>query len=245
MLPLQHFSQKKFEISCGQQGEPEMQHLASWQKSDAFKDMRDLNLPWRQALHMANKKNWPRGHYVPICRHLYFLERGTVRLTQQNMDGQEKILWFIGENCIFGETPFFHNANVCAHFTCVTNCTIHAFSTSAFETVMREYPELMLDLTRSMALKMRFLVRQVASLTLDNALVRVCRFLEQHIVPDSDPLLVDMCFSRQDIASFLGINRSSLYKLLREQEEKGLLKLVSPRKVIIMRPDIFYEIIAC
>lgn len=212
--------------------------------SAEFTEIRMLNTPWRAVLHLARRQEFPRGYEFFLGRELYFLSRGRVRLTQQNPDGQEKVLWYIGRDCLFGETPFFALQPPMAFFFCVEKSVVHSFDEATLRAIWRDRPELMLNLTQSMASKMRTLVHHAASMCLDNALVRLCKFLEQRIIPDSEPLTADLGLSRQEIAGLLGINRISLYKLLRQQEELGVLGPVQDRRVVIRQPDIFFQIIA-
>ena len=64
----------------------------------AFKEMNNMNTPWREVLHLGKRVVWSKGHCVQFGRALYFLERGKVRLTHQNLEGVEKILW--GAACL-------------------------------------------------------------------------------------------------------------------------------------------------
>lgn len=153
----------------------------------AFKEMREMNAPWRTVLHLAERCVLRRGERIPLGRKLYFLERGKVRLTQQSLEGMEKILWYIHEGCLFGETPFFDPMPSEGYFTCSVESVVWAFSPQSLDVVRREHPDLLMNLAQSMARKMRALSHQAASLYLDSVLVRTCKFLAQRIVPGSDP----------------------------------------------------------
>ena len=212
-------------------------------RSLAFEEMRELNEPWRRVLHVGMRQQIPKGQQVPLGSYLYFLEQGGVRLTMQSLDGVEKILWYVREGCIFGETPYFEQQTSEGYFVCTEDSVIYAFSEGHLKVVRSEYPDLLLNLIRSMAYKMRVFSHQAASMYLDSVLVRTCKFLAQRIVPGSNPLTAEVGISRQDMASLLGVHRISLYKILRQQEEAGLLGPFENRRVTILRPDDFFRIV--
>ena len=209
----------------------------------AFEEMRELNTPWRAVLHMGVRQLVPKGQQVLPGTHLYFLEQGRVRLTMQSLDGMEKILWYVCEDCIFGETPFFEQKPNEGYFISTKDSVIYAFTEQHIKVILSDFPDLLLNLVNSMAYKMRVFSHQAASMYLDSVLVRTCKFLAQRIVPGSDPLTADVGISRQEMASLLGVHRISLYKILRQQEENGLLGPFENRRVAILRPNDFFQIV--
>lgn len=209
-------------------------------RSLAFKEMRDMNSGWRAVLHLGRRLAWPKGHRVPFGRDLFFLDRGKIRLTHQNLEGVEKILWYIHEGCVFGETPFFDPMPAESFFSCTTNCVVYAFSSEDVDEIRKERPDLLINLLCSMSRKLRVLSNQACSLYLDNVLVRTCKFLSQRIIPGSEPLTADLGISKQEMASLLGVHRISLYKVLRQQEENGLFGSFAGNTVVILRPEEFF-----
>lgn len=209
----------------------------------AFQEMRGMNAAWRSVLHLGRRCLLPRGHRVQFQGDLLFLERGQARLTHQSLEGQEKILWYIQEGCLFAETPFFDPMPAESFFICVTECVVYSFSSQSVEQISRERPDLMLNLLQSMARKLRVMSNQASSLYLDDVLVRTCKFLAQRLVPDSNPLTAVPGISRQEMASLLGVHRITLYKVLRQQEEAGLIGPFEGNSVTILRPGEFYRLV--
>ena len=208
----------------------------------AFRDIKDMNSAWRSVLSLARQSRRTKGEQVQQDEDLLFLERGRIRLTYQNRDGAEKILWHISEGCLFGEVPFFDPIPNEGVFTCMTDCVIYAFSAQVVDKIGKEHPELLFDLLRSMSRKLRIMSYQASSLYLDTVLVRICKFLAQRLVPDSNPLIAQIGVSRQEMAGLLGIHRISLYRVLRQQEERGLFGPVRGNVMTILRPDEFYTL---
>jgi CRP-like cAMP-binding protein len=99
---------------------------------------------------------------------------------------------------------------------------------------------LLLNLLTSMSRTLRILAYHASSLYLDDGLVRICRFLSQRLVPDSNPLTAKFGISRQEMANLLGMHRVSLHRVLREQKERGLFGSISEKSITILRPHEFY-----
>jgi len=231
---------KNFEV--GAMGNPMRGKDNKSMRSMAFKDVKDQNSPWRSVLSLASRSRRAKGEQLQLGKELMFLERGKVRLAQQTPEGAEKIIWHIGEGCIFGETPFFDHVPNESGFTCMTSCLIYTFSSESVSQICKERPDLLLNLVHSLARKVRILSSQTAALSLDSVLVRFCKFLSQRIVPDSSPLVANIGISQHEMASLLGVHRVSLYRVLHQQIKRGLFGPITGDTMTILRPDDFYKL---
>jgi len=208
----------------------------------AFGVLKNTNACWRSVLHLSRQFKLAKGAEVEQGKDLLFLESGKVYLMFQNMEGVEKILWYAKEGCIFAEAPFFDCIANEGVLICATDCVIHAFSTRAIDQISKERPDLLLNLLKSMSRSIRILAYHASSMSLDDTLVRLCRCLSQRLVPDSSPLTAKISISRQEMASLLGIHRISLYRVLREQQERGLFGAIRGKSITILRPQEFYAL---
>jgi CRP-like cAMP-binding protein len=208
----------------------------------AFRDIKDMNSSWRSVLSLAKHHKWVKGEFAQLGRDLLFLERGSVRLAHQSLEGTEKVLWYIREGCIFGEAAFFDPAPDENYCICMSACSVYAFSPASVKQISLERPELLLNLFQSMGRKLKILSCQASSLCLDSVLVRICKFLSQRIAQDSNPLIASIGMSQQEMASLLGVHRISLYRVLRQQEELGLFGPVRGDTITILQPDEFYAL---
>ena len=223
-------------------GDPIRKEGDNYGRSLAFRDLKDLNAAWRAVLPLARRFTRAKGEQVPQGKELLFLERGKVCLVFEGWDGTETIVWYMRAGCIFGIAPFFDPIPNEGLLVCASDCVIYGFSAQAVERISRERPDLLLNLFHVMARKMRIMSYHVSSLCLDDALVRICKFLAQRLVPDSSPLTARIGISRQEMASLLGMHRISLYRTLRQQEERGLFGPVRGKEITILRPDEFFRL---
>jgi len=208
-----------------------------------FAELREMNAPWREVLDQGRARLWRRGSVVDYADSLLFLEKGRVRLTHTSLDGVEKILWYLSDGCVFGETPFFDrmDKDLPSVHVCVCDCRIYTFPRECVERLCEARPELMRNLLHSMARKLRLMGQQASSLYVDDVLARTCKFLAQRIVPGSVPLMAVPNMSHQEMASFLGAHRITLYKILKQQKKKGVFGAISSKGVVILRPEVFFR----
>ena len=184
-----------------------------------------------------------QGSHRQLRPYAFFLDKGRVRLTHTSLEGTEKILWYLNDGCVFGETPLFDppsNELTSVH-VCVTDCRVYSFSAECVERLFVSHPQLMHSLLQSMARKLRMVTQQASSLHVDDVLARVCKFLTQRLVPGSDPLTAVPNMSRQEMANFLGVHRITLYKVLKHQEKLGVWSSFSNESVQILRPDVLFH----
>lgn len=217
-------------------------------RSIGYTEICDLNTQWREVLHLGVRRKYSKGAQIMHEeRALFFLEKGRVRLTHHTQDGQEKILWYIGPGCIFGETPFFDpmpGSGESVH-ECAATSDIYVFSCDCvYGEIVKIRPDLILNLLPSLARKVRLLSNQASSLSVDDVLIRLCKFLGQRVVPGSSPLRVRPGISRQELASVLGVHRITLYKVLKQQEESGLFGpgLHDQQSFTVLDPERFFEL---
>jgi CRP-like cAMP-binding protein len=209
----------------------------------AFSDTKNLNAVWRSVLPQGRQMRCAKGEQVPQGKELMFLERGRVCLVTQGWEGMEKMVWSLRDGSIFGEAPIFDPIPNESVFICATDCVIYGFSAQMVGRILKERPDLLHNLLQSMARKLRIMAYHVSSLYLDDMLARVCKFLSQRLVPDSNPLAAKIGMSRQEMASLLGMHRISLYKVLRQQEERGLFGSIRGKTITILRPQEFYRMV--
>ncbi len=210
----------------------------------AFQDLSDLNAPWRDVLSLGRRQAYKKGQQVTMGPYLYFLDSGKIRLSHISLQGLEKILWYLHPGSLFGETPFFDKMPSAGYFHCSSDCTVYNFTHQAVDQLSKSRPDLILDLCHSMARKMRALSDQASSLFLDSLRVRTVRFLAQHVVQGTDPMLVDLGITKQELAALLGVHRISLYKILKDYEDAGILSPFHGSQVTVLQPEAFFQAIS-
>lgn len=167
----------------------------------------------------------------------YFLHKGLVRIVSVNATGKERILNIVIPNQLMGVQSFDQKE----HFTtaiAVQDSIVYHFSNRKFKQLLKEKPEIIRVFSRTVIHKMKILLDRINLDTLTS---------EQKIAL----LLHNICFefqnlevplNQQDIASCTGLTRISVYKVLKQWKEKGIIDIIN-KKYYIKKPDFFRNLV--
>jgi CRP-like cAMP-binding protein len=210
------------------------------------------NEAWKNVLHLGVRHAYGKndiiidsGHHV---NNLYYIAKGQVRLSRVNTEGLEKILWFVSEGMIFGETPFFDGSPAFSMHCSVGESVIYSFSREVvYGEIASQYPEIWQDLLSSLASKVRTLSNQICNLSLADLKSQVCRFIFQVREKDFDSegkygrVVVRANTSQQELANVLGVHRVSISKVLGQLKREGVIEKYSKKEIIVAEWDLLMK----
>jgi len=201
---------------------------------------------WSTILHLGIRRSFPKGSEIidlitPV-NGVYFVKEGSVEVPLYTEHGPEKVLFYVGPGCIFGEISCFVGGEADeASVRARTDCILYFFSRELIEgTIASQHPQLLIELIRASAYKIRmFSVLLRDSLNSDNFL-RVCkmlvylvRFKEVEIAPGQKQVTVQPEMTQQDLARLMGLHRVTVTKALSRLKTMGLLQHFSKKKLQI------------
>lgn len=191
--------------------------------------MENLNKSWEKVLPLGTKASFPAKTVItgrsPGIKDpgMYYIKRGKVRLSHVTLSGQEKMLLYMGEGMLFNEIPML-TVSTDYIFTCV-EATEAVFWTRKQITAdfISRHPELVLNLMEAMSKKMQSFYMQLCGMSSYNAFINVCRVLHSMELYQKKNGIVVPGISKQELAAFLGIHRSSLHKALARLQDEGVI----------------------
>lgn len=190
--------------------------------------MKDLNRPWEKVIHLGTPVSFPAKAVITGRKHgteqsgVYYVKRGRVRLSNVTIGGQEKMLLYMGEGSLFNEIPMLTSSSDYM-FTCLENTETIFWTRKQITEFIKEYPELVLNLMEAMGTKMQNFYVQLCGMSSYGAFVNVCRVLfSMHLFQRKGDIVVPG-ISKQELAAFLGIHRSSLHKALARLQDEGVI----------------------
>ncbi len=202
---------------------------------------------WENLLHLGRTAKYARGAAVfragDEVNSLYYIIKGEVRMERLHLDGTEKTYWYIGKGCVLGEAPLFHRKPSRLSALLHTPGEICAFPR---ETLLRhifpQYPELAEDMFRNMACKIRVLTNQIATLSMDDLEVRICKYLQLHIQRNSKGELISRpTLNQQGLANLLGVHRVTCNRVLRGLERAGVISEFCRDAIHILNEEAFQQ----
>lgn len=202
---------------------------------------------WKELRHLGTTVKYARGATLfregDELQCLHYVLKGEVRMERLHMDGTEKTYWFINPGCVLGETPLFHRmpSRLTAVFR--TAGEVCSFPREVLlNTIFPQYPELAEDMFRNMAWKIRVLTNQIATLSMDDLAVRICKYLHLHTWRnDAGQLCSRSNLTQQDLANLLGVHRVTCNRVLRSLERAGVISEFCRETVHILNEEAFHR----
>jgi CRP-like cAMP-binding protein len=201
---------------------------------------------WSNILHLGIRRAFPKGSEIvdlttPV-NGVYFVKEGSVEVPLYTSHGPEKVLFYVGPGCIFGEISCFvagetDEASVRAR----TDCVLYFFSRDLIEgTIASQHPQLLIELIRASAYKIRMYgVLLQDSLSGDN-FIRVCKMLvylvhfkEAELAQGQKQVIVQPEMTQHDMARLMGIHRVTVTKAISRLKSLGILRRFSKKTLEI------------
>ena len=200
--------------------------------------LRNANLPWRTVLSLGSKVSFGKNTLVG-CQFapdgvFYYIQKGLVRLSYPATTGNDKVIYYLGENTIFNELPASTKAKLC-NFTCVENVQATAFDINLVRShkFIREYPDIILNLLDSSMQKGALYYHQLTSLGAYPAFNNVCRLLYSMCLHNKRGAKIVPQLNKKDFASIISIHRGSLHKCLSRLTEEGIIGKFSKNELVV------------
>jgi CRP-like cAMP-binding protein len=207
---------------------------------------------WEKIAHLGFRCAFARGSQVlSLESHVdgvYYVKEGSVEVMLYTLHGPEKVLFYVGPGCIFGEVSCFvsgadqeaiDEASVIAR----SDCVLYYFSREVIEgPITNQHPRLLLELIRATSYKIRMygvLLRD--SLSSDN-FTRVCKMLVylvrfRNAAPAKNQkwVVIRPEMTQSDMARLMGVHRVTVTKAISRLKSMGILQHFSKGSLII--PD--------
>jgi CRP/FNR family transcriptional regulator len=170
---------------------------------------------------------------------------GVLRVTRVGSDGRRQVLSFLFRDNFVGLTAsdnyfFSVEAVTAARVACCPRrklderLTRDPVAERAFLNMMYRVVEDVLDVVYSLG--QRTALERLAVFLL---YLRHWRRLTDNLANDADPALteIQVPMSREDIADFLGLKKETVSRSLRDLEDRGLIRRLSPHRIRVERLD--------
>lgn len=203
----------------------------------------NMNLPWKDVLHLGVKLHYKKKQIINNTLDntvgFYYLNKGRVSVSYIAECGSEKNVFFIGEGTLCNEIPTLSFGQSLAILTSMDNIELYFFNKEIVLSTefMTTYPHLTKNLIESLCYKAGSLFSQACNLGLYDAFQNVCRVLYGMVIFTEDKTNIVPQLSQQDIASFVGIHRGSLHKILRRLKEEGVIGNYSRHSLTVLDVD--------
>ncbi len=192
----------------------------------------DQNIDWDHILSHSNVRMCKKGDVIinagDSIESLYFLKSGRIKTIAISSAGNQKIMWYIEQDCFFGETPFFNHKSCDYVFVADTECEIYIFSREVvYKEIIPQQPDITLSIIETLARKVHILSTQVEDFTFSKAIIRIAKVIyflyEGYTAKDqNEPIKIPL--TQEIIAEMAGIHRVTVNQILKQFKSQQILE---------------------
>ena len=160
---------------------------------------------------------------------LYFVVDGAVKVFKTSQDGKEQILQIIRPGESFNDVPVFGGDVNLTSAEAMGKVVLNYIKKSDLETVLREFPQVSLNVIHVLSERVRQLVSLVEDLSFRQVTGRVAKMLLEYAGDGSGdrPRL-----TQQEMAAMIGTAREMVGRSLKSLEEEGMIRIDRHRIVV-------------
>jgi CRP-like cAMP-binding protein len=160
---------------------------------------------------------------------LYFVASGAVRVFKTSAEGKEQILSIVRPEESFNDVPIFDGGPNPASARAMGPVLLYGIKGNDMEAILRNHPQVALNVTKVLAKRVRQLVSLVEDLSFRHVISRVAKILLEQISRETShgPWL-----TQQEMAAMAGTAREVVGRSLKALEEQGAIRLDRHRIVI-------------
>ena len=179
------------------------------------------------------EKTLQRGELVLIeeepAEVLYFVASGAVKVFKTSAEGKEQILNIVRPGESFNDVSIFDGGPNPASVQAMGPVVLYGIRRSELEVILRDHPQVALNVTKVLAGQARHLGSLVEDLSFRHVIGRVAKILLEHA---GDGTGARPRLTQQDMAAMAGTVREVVGRSLKALEDDGAIRLERHRIVI-------------
>jgi len=179
------------------------------------------------------EKTLQRGELVLIeeepAEVLYFVASGAVKVFKTSAEGKEQILNIVRPGESFNDVSIFDGGPNLTSAQAMGPVVLYGIRRSELEVILRDHPQVALNVTKVLAGQARHLGSLVEDLSFRHVIGRVAKILLEHA---GDGTGARPQLTQQDMAAMAGTVREVVGRSLKALEDDGAIRLERHRIVI-------------
>jgi CRP/FNR family transcriptional regulator len=168
------------------------------------------------------------------CRGMYLVLSGRVKVYRSSLSGREQILAIEDPGTVVAELPLMDGEAYPASCAAIDDARLLLVPRPAFEDMLRQRPEIALEVIKTVGRRLRQLVLLVDELSLLEVPQRLAKYLMEERERRGTTFRLDL--SNQEIANRVGTVREIISRNLHRFESLGLIEITG-RTIRILDED--------
>lgn len=185
----------------------------------------------------AQHRNYPRGAAILRAGEetdgLYMILSGRVKVLIPDEEGHEVILTVMGAQEFVGEMGLLDGLPSSATVEALEPCEMLRLPRAAFLSCLEGNGEVAMLVLRNLVRRLRDADRQIESLALIDVYGRVARLIIDMAEEIDGQWVVQRAPPKQEIARMIGASREMVSRVVKDLQEKGLIR-TDKRKIIVI-----------
>lgn len=197
-----------------------------------------------EVANLANHTTFKKGEIIFLAEEhveqLFIINNGKVKISRISHSGREQILRilgpgeFLGELALFGNSPLSTNAEA---LDPTEICVIHGRD---LKNLVLQFPNIAVKILEEFSKRLEKTESLIEQLGLHDIEQRIAGFLlelSKDAKNKDGPIDITLSISKKDLASLIGTTQETLSRKLAVFQEKGWIKLIGQRRIIILDED--------
>lgn len=200
------------------------------------------NSVWEEVLHLGQRQRYSKNAIIggndEHVDSLQYLYKGRIKMSRFNVEGNEKILFYIEKGNLFGEVPFWSGEPMISTFIATEPCEVYSFSRQCIkDQIMSNYPHLVVNLLEGMANKTYIISGHAGGL--ESLVSRASKVLiyvaeREHGVITDAKVICAKGISQQELANILGVHRVTLNHAIGQLKKQGIIGEMTKSTLVIL-----------
>ncbi|MEF2144508.1 MAG: Crp/Fnr family transcriptional regulator [Desulfovibrionaceae bacterium] len=189
---------------------------------------------------IALKRVFQKGEEIfqagDVAHGFYVVITGRIKVYRAALSGKEQIIHIWGPGDALGEVPMFQGSTFPASAQALDASELLFFPREAFRQLIRNEPDLGMNMIAMLSGRLRILVSQVATLSLKEVPQRLAAYLMLLFNSQEDKQTLQLDLAKGEIASYLGTIQETLSRTLKKMSEQGIIE-VKGRQIRLLDID--------
>ena len=160
---------------------------------------------------------------------LFFVVSGVVKVFKTSAGGKEQILNLVRPGESFNDVPIFDDGPNPASAQAMGPVTLYGIRKSGLKVILRDHPQVALNVIKVLADRVRQLVSLVEDLSFRQVIGRVAKILLEHAGDGTGPR---QRLTQHEMAAMAGTVREVVARSLKALEDEGMIRLERHRIII-------------
>lgn len=174
-------------------------------------------------------------------RGIYFIYKGTMKVHKRWGDDKELIVRFAKDGQIVGHRGLGKNNFYPVSATALERTTVCYLDNDFFYSSLKVNHEFLFELMMFFAAELKESeknMRNLAHMTVKDRIAQALIILREKFGVDENNF-IDISLTRQDLASFVGTSYETLFRMMNEMVEEGIIRM-EDKKVEIIQSNIYF-----